>query len=258
MSTTRGAPTGALYGTTVLLLKLLREERPTAVAFALDTPGGTVRHTAFSDYKAGRPPAPDPLRVQIGRLPELAEALGAPIHRVPGWEADDVLATLSRRVGPSLVVSGDTDLLQVVRPDTTVLFVGRRQKDHVRYDEAAVYARYGFAPVRIPTYKALCGDPSDNLPGLPGIGHQTAARLIASHGDVRAILAAGAPGKIGAALGAAGETLVRWESLATLRDDLPLDEPLAAPPDLGERLQAWLTAQEFKSLLPRLAALRPS
>jgi DNA polymerase I len=258
MTTSRGVPTGALYGTSVLLLKLLREEKPAGIALAIDAPGRTVRHDGYAAYKAGRAPAPDPLREQVRRLPELAEALGAPVHRVPGWEADDVLATLARRVRPSLVVSGDTDLLQVVDPDTTVLFVGRRQKDHVRYDLAAVTERYGFAPARIPTYKALCGDPSDNLPGLPGIGGKTAGRLVAEHGDAAGILAALdriGPPKVRAALEAAADDLVRYELLATVQAELPLEEPLVSSSVDYAALRAWFAELEFKSLLPRVDAL---
>lgn len=252
MSTSRGEPTGALYGLSVLLLKLLREERPSALAFAVDAPVRTVRREQYPEYKAGRAPAPDPLRAQLARFPELIDALGVPVHGVPGWEADDVLATLAAQVRPSLVVSGDTDLLQIVDDDTTVLFVGRRQQDHVRYDLPAVRARYGFEPARIPTYKALCGDPSDHLPGIPGVGAKTAARLIADHGDADAILAAPLPPKLRPAI----DDLRRWESLATVRADLPLSEPLVSLPDLGERLEAWFTALEFRSLIPRLHALR--
>jgi DNA polymerase-1 len=260
MTTSRGEPTGALYGTSVLLLKLLREEKPAAVAVAVDAPRRTVRHEAYADYKAGRPPAPDPLRAQLARLPELVEALGAPMHQVPGWEADDVLATLARRHRPTLVVSGDTDLLQVVDADTTVLFVGRRQKDHVRYDLPAVTARYGFAPERIPTFKALCGDPSDNLPGIPGIGPRTVSKLIVDHGDAAGILAAldrpgGPAGKARDAVKGAADALVRWESLATVRCDLELEPPLSGPID-HDALRVWFTALEFRSLLPRLEALR--
>lgn len=254
MTTSRGEPTGALYGTAVLLLKLLREEQPAAVAFALDAPAQTHRRAQYAEYKGGRAPTPDPLRHQLGRLPELAEALGAPVHAVPGWEADDVLATLTRRARPSLVVSGDTDLLQVADDETSVLFVGRRQADHVRHDPSTVRERYGVAPERIPTWKALCGDATDNLPGVPGIGPRTATRLIGAHGDARGILAACADDRIGRALASAD--LVRWEALATVRYDLSLSEPLVGAPDLGERLERWFVDLEFKSLVPRLETLR--
>ncbi|MEQ1500647.1 MAG: 5'-3' exonuclease H3TH domain-containing protein [Myxococcota bacterium] len=257
MNTRDGAPTSALYGVSVLLCKLLREHRPTAVALALDAPGPTTRQVSYAAYKAGRAPTPDPLRAQIARLPELAAALGAPVHRVPGWEADDILATLTRRVKPTIVVTGDTDLLQVVDPDTAVLFVGQRQKDHVLYDVAAVQARYGFDPAFVPTYKAMAGDASDNLPGIPGIGAKTAARLIAAHGDAAGILAGrgSETPKIRAILDANAEALVRWESMARVREDLPLDEPLVGPIASWDGLRSWFTALEFKSLVPRVDAL---
>jgi DNA polymerase-1 len=258
MTTTRGEPTGALYGTAVLLLKLLREEQPTGIAVAIDAPGRTVRHDSHPTYKAGRAVAPNPLREQILRLPELVEALGAPLHRVAGWEADDVLATLARRVRPNLIVSGDTDLLQCVDPDTSVLFVGRRQKDHVRYDLPAVVARYGISPSLIPTWKALAGDASDNLPGLPGIGAKTASRLVAEHGDVEGILNdldRIAP-KVRAIVEAHSHDLVRYEILATVRHDLELEEPLVSSSVDWDALRAWFVACEFKSLLPRLDALK--
>lgn len=258
MTTSRGEPTGALYGAAVLLLKLLREERPSAVAMAIDAPVRTVRHEVFAAYKAGRAAAPDPLRAQLARVPELVEALGAPLHQVPGWEADDVIATITRRVRPTLVVSGDTDLLQLVDPDTTVLFVGRRQRDHVRYDLAATVARYGFPPARLPTYKALVGDPSDNLPGVAGVGAKTAARLVAEHGDAAGILAALpgiGPPKVRAALREAADDLARTEALATVRADLPLEEPLVGGPPDWAALRRWFAALEFRSLLPRVDAL---
>ncbi|MEZ4242047.1 MAG: 5'-3' exonuclease H3TH domain-containing protein [Myxococcota bacterium] len=258
MSTRAGVPTGALYGVSVLLLKLLREERPAALAFALDAPGPTVRHEAFGAYKAGRAPAPDPLREQLVRLPELAAAFGAPVHRVPGWEADDVVASLCCAVpGPTLVVSGDTDLVQLVDADTTLLFVGRRQKEHVRYDVDAVRARYGFDPRGIPTYKALAGDPSDNLPGIPGIGAKTAAQLVLEHGDAAGIVAAHAtlPARARRALADHLEALPRWEQLATLNRELPLAPPLTGPADGYDALRTWFAANEFKSLLARVEAL---
>lgn len=268
MTTRSGTPTGALYGVSMLLVKLLREERPRAVAFAVDLPGPTHRQETYAAYKAGRAATPDPLRDQLLRLPELARALDAPLHRVRGWEADDVLATLctAPEVRPALVVSGDTDLLQVVDPGATVLFVGRRQKEHVRYDVDAVRARYGFDPAGIPTFKALAGDPSDNLPGIPGIGAKTAKTLVASHGTAARILdaRAGLTPRVRAALDAHGEQLLAWEALATVRRDLALREPgrdgappqpLAGPLPPLSGLRAWFEGLEFRSLLPRLDAI---
>jgi DNA polymerase-1 len=257
MTTTRGEPTGGLYGFSSLLCKLLREEQPLGVAVAVDAPGPTVRHAAYAAYKAGRQVAPDPLRTQLAQLPELVRAMGVPLHRVPGQEADDVLATLAARIeGPVLVVSGDTDLTQLVDERVTHLFVGRRQKEHVRYDPAAARERWGFEPRFLPTYKAMAGDPSDNLPGIDGIGATTARRLCAEHGDAAGILAALDAGRIGnprvrPVLAAAREDLVRWEGLGRLRADLPLAEPLWAPVD-RDGLRAFFERFEFKSLLGRL------
>jgi DNA polymerase-1 len=264
MSTRAGEPTGALYGFSTLLLKLLREEEPSGVAIALDTPEPTFRHVAYESYKAGRAAAPDPLRSQLARFAELLDALGVPVHRAPGFEADDVLASLARgyreRGQRALVVTGDTDLLQVARRPIEVLFVGRRQKDHVRYDEAAVTERYGVPPERLPTIKALAGDPSDHLPGILGIGARGASRLVARYGDARAILAApDLPPKTRAALAGHDEALLRWEHLATVRDDLPVSLPWAAPvsPEAWTRVRALFEHWEFASLLKRIPASEP-
>lgn len=259
MSTRAGEPTGALYGFCTLFLKLVREERPSGFAVALDTPEPTFRHVAYESYKAGRSAAPDPLRSQLAAFGELLDALGVPVHRAPGFEADDLLASLARRYREreqkALVVTGDTDLLQIARGPIEVLFVGRRQKDHVRYDEAAVTARYGAPPERLPTIKALAGDPSDHLPGIVGIGAKGASSLVAAHGDARAILAATTlPPKIRAALAGHEEALLRWENLATVRDDLPLAEPWTAPvtEEAWARVRALFERWEFKSLLDRM------
>ena len=137
---------------------------------------------SFDDYKAGRPSTPSALSAQFGRLQQLLEALAVPAYRCPGFEADDVLATLAKRARdtrvPALVVSGDRDLLQLARGSVQVHFVGRRGKDALVYDEAAVFARFGVAAEFLPSYVALVGDPSDNLPGVPGIGAITAQRLL--------------------------------------------------------------------------------
>ena len=265
MSTRAGEPTGALYGFCTLFLKLLREEQPSGVAIALDTPEPTFRHVAYESYKAGRAAAPDPLRSQLVAVLDLLDALAVPVHRAPGFEADDVLASLARRyrdAGQSaLIVTGDTDLLQIARGPIEVLFVGRRQKDHVRYDEAAVAARYGLPPERLPTLKALVGDPSDHLPGILGIGAKSATALVAAHGDARGILAAmeSLPPKARAALTGHEDALLQWEDLATVRDDLPIAEPWASPvtPEAWRRVRDVFERWEFKSLLDRLPAQEP-
>jgi DNA polymerase I len=182
MSTRDGEPTSALYGFSALLLKLLREHRGAALAFALDAPVATFRHHAYEEYKAVREAAPAALVSQLGRLDQLLSTVGVPTFRAPGFEADDVLCTLARELRSSgqhtLVVSGDRDLLQLAHGSVEVLFMGRRGKDALLYDERAVEARFGLPAERLPAYIGLVGDPSDNLPGVPGIGPGTAAKLL--------------------------------------------------------------------------------
>lgn len=265
MSTRAGEPTGALYGTSVLLLKLLREERPSGIAFALDAPQRTFRRERYAEYKAGRARAPDPLVRQLARVPELIEALGAPAFCVPGFEADDVLATLARehreRGEPALIVSGDRDVLQAARGTTRVLFVGARGKKPVLYDDEAVRARFGVAPEDLPSRTALLGDASDNLPGVPGIGEKTAASLLGRFGNVHALLDhldQVEPARIREALEVHRAQLLDTEDLARLRDTVPLPagpRSGAITPEAIARLRALFEELEFASLLGRLDEL---
>lgn len=265
MTTSRGEPTAALYGFCVLLLKLLREQRPDGVAFARDLPQATFRHARYDAYKAGRPPMPDALRPQWARLDALIAGLGAPSLAVPGFEADDVLATAARRLAAAgtdvRIVSGDRDLLQVVGSRVVVEYVGARGQKPVTLDAAAVEARFGVVPAQLPMLAALIGEAADNLVGVPGVGIRTAARLVRTYGSVARLLAELAsvtPSRLQAALRAAADRLVLNEDLARLRDDLDLgDGPLVAPlgPVALAHLRGLFEALEFRSLVPRLAAL---
>lgn len=260
MNTRAGEPTSAVYGFSVLLLKLLRERRPEGVAFARDLGKPTFRHERYDAYKAGRAPMPDLLRPQWRRLDQLLAALGVPVHAAPGFEADDVLATLSARLSGKLtVVSGDRDLFQLVGPDVEVLFLGARGQKPEAIDEAAVRARYGVSPKQMPSLMALIGEVADNLPGVPGVGVKTAAKLVTQYGAIGPLVAdlPSVPGKLGVALREAAESIVRNEALATLRTDVPLAEPLVSPitPEARERLRALFEELEFKSLASRIHAL---
>lgn len=265
MQTSRGEPTGALYGFSSVLLMLLRTERVLGVAMALDRPEPTFRHTAFSGYKGGRPPAPTPLGRQLGRLDDLLDAFAFPVFAVPGFEADDVLATLARQLRDAgqapLVVTGDLDLLQCVGGSTRVHVVGRGPAKGRTYDEAAVWARFGVAPAELPDWKALAGDPTDELPGVPGIGGKTAAALVRRYGSLPRLLARAEevePARIRAALVARREELLGWRELARLREDVALPEGprfAAFGPEPRGRVRAIFEALEFSSLIPRLEAL---
>jgi DNA polymerase-1 len=264
MTTRAGLPTGAIYGLSVLLLKLLREQAPCTLAFALDAPEQTFRHREHAGYKAGRAPAPSELGAQFPLLDELLDALGVPAFRAPGFEADDVLATLAHELRDGgdevLVVSGDRDLLQLARPGVDVLFVGARGKPPRRYDAAAVVERFGVPPERLPSYVALVGDSSDNIPKVKGVGEVLAQRLIAAHPDIGSLLANldAQPPRVQQLLREHEAQLRASESLARLRADLELapGPRSAALSGRGvENMRGLFERLEFQSLLPRLAKL---
>ena len=264
MNTAAGEPTSALYGFSTLVLKLLREERAAGAVFALDRPGPTFRRAAFAGYKASRPPAPAPLARQMNRIPELLAAFGFPCFAVDGYEADDVLATLARELRQAgqaaLVVSGDLDLLQCAVGPVRVHAVGRGTQGRT-YDEAAVVARYGLAPGDLPEWKALAGDVTDEIPGVSGIGAKTATALVRRFGSVAGLLASLAevkPASLRAAMDQVKDDLPLWRDLARLADDLPLPAGprwLPFTEEARARTRILFEALEFRSLLPRLAAL---
>jgi DNA polymerase-1 len=265
MNTRAGFPTAALYGTASLLLKLLREERPRALAFALDAPKATFRHERFDEYKATRLPLPDAMRPQLARLPDLLSAFGVPAHRVPGFEADDVLATLAAQLAPGdrvRIVSGDRDLFQTATAAVDVLFIGRRGDKPVVYDVAAIEKRFGISPARLPLYMALVGDKSDNFPGVPGVGPRSASKLAARWPTAAELLdgAAGiTPESLRTAIVASAERIRLNEELARLRCDVPLSTDVASPVlrSAVPRLRALFEELEFKSLLSRLDVIEP-
>jgi DNA polymerase-1 len=268
MTTRAGDPTSALYGFSVLMLKLLRENRGAALAFAVDTPEPSFRKAAYREYKSNRTAAPTPLAIQLRRLPRLLASFGVPVWAVPGFEADDVLATLAEGAysagAQALVVSGDRDLLQLARGPVRVHFIGRRGMAAVTYDEALVAERFGIPSKRLPSYVALVGDPSDNLPSVPGVGAATARKLCARFDDARDILrhlSEVTPERLRNVLGEYEAQILLTEELARLRVDVPLggSEPRWRVParESFEKLRSEFEALEFRSLVPRLLALAP-
>ncbi len=261
LSTTRGQPTSALYGFSSVLLKVWREHRPASGSFARDLPIPTFRHATWSGYKANRGAPPDALRAQLGRLDELLDAFGFPVVAVPGYEADDVMATLARTLPEPLLVTGDHDCLQVAGGATRVLIVGRGKVKDRLYDADEVTRALGVPPDRVPDWIALVGDPSDNLPGVPGVGEKTATRLLHMYGDVDAILehlAEVTPARVRDALGAHAVELRTWRDLARLRDDVPLPPGPHARPLTDEaraRLRRVFEAWELRSLVARVGEM---
>jgi len=262
MATASGQVTNAVFGFTSMLINLLRDHRPDGVMVAFDRPEPTFRHDANPAYKAQREAAPDILRQQMGLVREVLNALGITQVELPGWEADDILATVATQAAARgdrvMIVTGDRDAYQLVQdPLIQVLYNRRGVSDYALYDEAGIAERTGVTPAQYPIYAALRGDPSDNLPGVPGVGEKTAAKLVNTYGDLDGIFAhlGDLTPKVRDSL-AANEAQVRLNlELMRLPRDAPiecdLDDLQFGPKDPAEvkRLFEFL---EFRTLLDRL------
>jgi DNA polymerase-1 len=189
LATKSGVVTNAAHGFTSMLQYLIREQKPSAVAVAFDAPGDTFRDEMLEDYKAGRAATPWLLPAQFDIIREIMDALAIPVIEAPGFEADDVIATLATQAAERgcevVIVTGDRDSYQLVQdPYIRVLYNKRGVSDYTLYDEAGIYERTGVTPDKYVLLAALRGDPSDNLPGIPGVGEKTAAKLINKYGDL--------------------------------------------------------------------------
>jgi DNA polymerase-1 len=195
-SSPSGEPTGALYGVVAMLLKIIEELRPTYIAACYDLPEPTYRHEAFKEYKSGRKKTDDALIAQIERSRDIFAAMGIPIYECTGFEADDMLGTIAHQARDIadlrvIIASGDMDTMQCVDKKRVLVYTLRKGlKDTVLYDEKAIKERFGFPPTSIPDYKGLRGDPSDNIPGIRGIGEKTATELIAKYHTIEKLYAA--------------------------------------------------------------------
>ena len=264
-TTSEGRPTNAVYGFANMLLKVLEEEQPDYAAAAFDKPVPTFRHRAYAAYKAQRERMPDDLRPQLALSKEILQAFRIPMFEMEGYEAEDVIATLARRAAAEgmdvLVVSGDLDLLQIVRPGIRVMITSRGITETTVYDEAAVRQRFGFAPAQLPDFKALKGDATDNIPGVPGVGEKIASSLVAQFGSVEALLqrVEEAPPRLRERLATHATQIQHSKHLATVVE-VPLtwswEELRRRPPD-RERLVALFRDLEFKTLLERLGTAPP-
>lgn len=228
-TTSSGQPTGAVFGVASMLLRFLDEEAPDYAAVAFDAPGPTFRHQAYAEYKANRPEMPDDLRAQIPILRELVEAMGLPVYELAGYEADDVLGTLATQAKhagkKAVILTGDKDTLQLVGDSVEVLLTRRGITLIDRYDRAMVKEKIGVEPEQIVDWKALVGDPSDNIPGVPGIGPKTAARLLAEFSTVETLLERldEVKGKNREQLEANKETLQLSKALARIETAAPIE-----------------------------------
>jgi DNA polymerase-1 len=192
LATSKGLPTNATYGFTTMLRKLLEDERPEHIAILFDPPGRTLRHEEYAAYKANRPKMDDDLAAQVPFIRRVCEALRMPVVEVPGYEADDTIATLARQAVAQglkvVVVSADKDLLQLVTDDVVVLNPGREGSGSTVLDRKAVEEKWGVPPERIVDVLALVGDAVDNVPGVPGIGDKGARDLVREFGPVESVL----------------------------------------------------------------------
>jgi len=262
LSTSDGQPTNAIYGFVQMVLSLLEQEEPDYAVVAVDLPGPTFRAEMYSDYKAHRPPMDEALVAQISLLDESIGALGLRRVGLPGFEADDVMGTLAKVASNAgtevVVVSGDRDMLQLVRPGVTVIASMSGIKDTKQYDEAAVTEEFGITPAQIVDLKALSGDKSDNIPGVPGIGDKGAKVILEQAGSLEealAIVEELKPPRMGKLLAEGRDVARLSHELATIRIDAPIEVSLEDCRWSGpayDALRALATELEFTKLLVRL------
>ncbi|MGA0069826.1 MAG: DNA polymerase I [Candidatus Nanopelagicaceae bacterium] len=226
-STTSGQHTNAVYGFASMLLNLIRDEKPTHIAAAFDVSRKTFRTEAFPDYKANRAKTPDEFRSQISYITELLEAFQIKSYECEGFEADDILATIvAKDDGQSefLICTGDRDAFQLVTENVTVLYPKKGVTELARMTPEAVEEKYGLNPKQYPDFAALRGDPSDNLPSIPGVGEKTAAKWIKEYGSLKKLIERvdEISGKAGESLRESINNVIRNRELTQLRSDVPI------------------------------------
>ena len=259
--TKSGLTTNAVYGFTAMLINLMRDESPTHIAAAFDVSRQTFRSERFPEYKATRSATPDEFRGQIDITREVLTAMGITALSEPGFEADDIIATLATQADESgyrvLVVTGDRDALQLVNSDITVLYPIKGVSTLTRYTPEAVMEKYGLTPQQYPDFAALRGDPSDNLPGIPGVGEKTAAKWIVEYGSLQGLVdnVEEVRGKVGESLRANLSTVILNRELTHLVRDVPLAQ---TPDTLGllpwdrDKIHQLFDDLEFRVLRDRL------
>jgi len=263
LNNSRGEPTGAVYGVVNMLRRLIKDYEPEHVAVVFDAKGRTFRDDLFEQYKANRPPMPDELRSQVEPLLAIVEAMGLPLLRIPGVEADDVIGTLAKRAeeqGLATVIStGDKDMAQLVDEHITLT----NTMNGTLLDPAGVVDKFGVPPALICDYMALVGDSIDNIPGVPKVGPKTAAKWLQQYGSLEAVVAnAGEiPGKVGENLRSHLEQLALSRQLVEIKCDVELQlgpaELQRSQPD-HDVLREWFQRLEFKTWLSELLGGRDS
>lgn len=270
LATKEGRPTGAVYGFTSMVLKTLDEFKPSHCAVAFDSSAPTFRHDQFEEYKAHRPKAPEELVSQFALVHGIVDAFNLPAFEVEGYEADDILGALARRASgegiATVIVTGDTDMLQLAAPTIHILLPKPRRpfSDTQLYDEQAVRERYGLAPAQIADLKGLVGDASDNILGVPGIGQKTAVKLLQEFGTIEGIyerIEEVNPPKLRETLRANEDAARQSKDLATIVTDLPMELDMTACQVREidrDRVVEWFRNLEFFTLLDRLPGVTDS
>lgn len=277
-SSSKGEPTGALYGLLAMLVKIINDLKPDYIAAAVDLPGGTFRDAAYKDYKGTRAKTDDALVVQIKRTPGVLEAFGIPVYSSESFEADDVIGTIVEQTKKQkdlevIIASGDKDALQLVVGDRVRVFtMGKGLNDTIMYDEDRVKERYGFGPSGVPDLKGIAGDPSDNIKGVPGVGEGSALKLLQKYGSLKGIYAAikkdgiarvsemsGVQKRFVELVAKGREEAEFSKVLATIRRDVPITFKMPARSwrEAADPQQALdtLAEFEFRALVPRVRTI---
>lgn len=270
LRTKKGVLVNAVYGFTAFLLKAINEFRPEYVVLTLDMAGPTFRHDAYIDYKATRVKAPDELYEQIPIVKRVAQAFNIPIFELSGYEADDLIGTICKKTAglkslQKIIITGDLDTLQLIDDQTKIYTMSRGLSESVLYGAEEVQTRYGLRPDQIIDYKALRGDPSDNIPGVRGIGEKTACELIGEFGDLDGVYRAATKRsakikpRIAELLLASRDNAYLSQSLATIDKKVPLEFSLDNVQFSSFKLEPVLEIfqeLEFRSLLAKVKELR--
>jgi len=265
LTTSKGELVNAVFGFCSILLRGIQDVQPEYVAACFDLPGPTFRHERFAAYKATRTPMPDDLRSQFPKVREVVAALRIPVYELAGFEADDVIGTISRDMDArgidTTVVTGDLDMLQLVTERTRLMTTRQGVDATVYYDPARIWERFELRPDQMIDYKALKGDPTDNIPGIPGVGEKTAAKLVGEFGSVDGIYAKIdeiKPEKLREKLAEAREQVMQSRELSRIICDLPISLDLEAARlsdyDRGEVVRLFREF-EFRTLIDRLPPL---
>ena len=258
-----GQHTNAIYGFASMLINLIRDEKPTHIAAAFDVSRKTFRTEKFPEYKANRKSTPDEFRSQISYIYELLNAFQIPTYEIEGYEADDLIATMVSKLGKdsqTLICTGDRDSFQLVTDSVTVLYPKKGVTDLARMTPSAVLEKYGLTPKQYPDFAALRGDPSDNLPSIPGVGEKTAAKWVIEYKSLENLIshADEIAGKAGDSLRASLANVKMNRELTQLRDDVPLAIDLAAMKWRGINQESALSLfekLEIKALRDRVKTL---